>query len=163
MKNSLSLQKFFVKSTTCTYFVISLVNRHFHEIFAKNVWKCECGNYGNSFSRIFGKNSVKLTVLLNKLLKSWFDEIFFNVQKTCFYCFFAINAIHKTVQWYLFLFDLISGLEMLLSKFILVLLYMELTEKRNYSYYSKYSNYSSICLESILYSTSNYSYSNRKP
>ena len=27
-------------------------------------------------SRIFGKNFVKVTVLLNKLLKSWFDEIF---------------------------------------------------------------------------------------
>ena len=27
-----------------------------------------------SLSRIFGKNSVKITVLLNKLLKSWFDE-----------------------------------------------------------------------------------------
>ena len=28
-------------------------------------------------SRIFWKNFVKVTVLLNKLLKSWFDEIFF--------------------------------------------------------------------------------------
>ena len=37
----------------------------------------ECGNYGNSLSRIFGKNFVKATVLLNMLLKSWFDEIFF--------------------------------------------------------------------------------------
>ena len=38
-------------------------------------WQCaQCGNYGNSLSRIFGKNSVKVTVLLNKLLKSWFDE-----------------------------------------------------------------------------------------
>ena len=35
------------------------------------------GNYGNSLSRIFGKNFVKVTVLLSKLLKSWFDEIFF--------------------------------------------------------------------------------------
>ena len=30
----------------------------------------QCGNYGNSLSRIFGKNSMKVTVLLNKLLKS---------------------------------------------------------------------------------------------
>ena len=30
----------------------------------------QCGNYGNSLSRIFGKNFVKVTVLLNKLLKS---------------------------------------------------------------------------------------------
>ena len=36
-----------------------------------------CGNYGNSLSRIFGKNFVKVTVLLKKLLKSWFHEIFF--------------------------------------------------------------------------------------
>ena len=34
------------------------------------------GNYGNSLSRIFSKNFVKVTVLLIKLLKSWFDEIF---------------------------------------------------------------------------------------
>ena len=37
----------------------------------------QCGNYGNSLSRIFGKNFVKVTVLRNKFLKSWFDEIFF--------------------------------------------------------------------------------------
>ena len=36
----------------------------------------QCGNYGNSLSRIFVKNFVKVTVLLSKLLKSWFDEIF---------------------------------------------------------------------------------------
>ena len=35
-----------------------------------------CGNYGNSLSRIFGKNFVKATVLLKRLLKSWFDKIF---------------------------------------------------------------------------------------
>ena len=32
-------------------------------------------------SCIFGKNFVKVTVLLNKLLKSWFDEIFFGESK----------------------------------------------------------------------------------
>ena len=37
----------------------------------------QCGNYGNSLSRIFGKNFVKVAVLLNRLLKSWFHEIFF--------------------------------------------------------------------------------------
>ena len=37
----------------------------------------KCGNYyGNSLSRIFGKNFVKVMVLLSKLLKSWFDKIF---------------------------------------------------------------------------------------
>ena len=47
--------------------------------FRKNP-QCEtaqCGNYCDLVSHIFGKNFVKLTVLLKKLLKSWFDEIFF--------------------------------------------------------------------------------------
>ena len=47
------------------------INRHHYALCT------QCGNYGNSLSRIFGKNFVKVTVLLNKLLKSWFDEIFF--------------------------------------------------------------------------------------
>ena len=37
----------------------------------------QCGNYGILVSHFFGKNFVKATVLLNKSLKSWFDEIFF--------------------------------------------------------------------------------------
>ena len=39
----------------------------------------QCGNYGNFLSRIFGKTIVKVTILLNtnKLVKSWFNEIFF--------------------------------------------------------------------------------------
>ena len=43
----------------------------------------QCGNYGNFLSRIFGKTFVKLKItgLLNKLLKSWFDEIFFLVRE----------------------------------------------------------------------------------
>ena len=36
------------------------------------MWQC-CGN---SLSRIFGKNFVKVMVLLHKSQKSWFDEIF---------------------------------------------------------------------------------------
>ena len=61
----------------------------------------QCGNYGNSLSRIFGKNSVKVTVLLiylcipiakytyhlirwkNKFLKSWFDEKKYLVREKC--------------------------------------------------------------------------------
>ena len=49
--------------------------KNFREI--NSVETPQCGNYGNSLSRICGKNFVKLTVLLNNLLKSWFDEIFF--------------------------------------------------------------------------------------
>ena len=37
----------------------------------------QCGNYGISVSHFFGKNYVKATGLLNKSLKSLFDEIFF--------------------------------------------------------------------------------------
>ena len=33
-------------------------------------WISQCGNYGNFLSSIFGKNLVKVTVLL----RSWFDE-----------------------------------------------------------------------------------------
>ena len=44
----------------------------------KKLPKCgigtQCRNFGNSLSRNFGKNSVKVADLLNKLLKSWFDE-----------------------------------------------------------------------------------------
>ena len=36
-------------------------------------------------SCIFGKNFVKVTVLLNQLLKSWFDEIFFWWESTLFW------------------------------------------------------------------------------
>ena len=49
----------FYSTYVCTYII-----DYFHK------------NYGNSLSRIFGKNFVKVTVLLNKLLKSWLDEIF---------------------------------------------------------------------------------------
>ena len=45
--------------------------------FRVTVYKTQCRNYVNSLSSIFGKNFVKVAVLLNKLLKSWFDEIFF--------------------------------------------------------------------------------------
>ena len=38
---------------------------------------CGGGNYGNLFSLFIGKNFVKVTILLDKLQKSWFDEIFF--------------------------------------------------------------------------------------
>ena len=42
----------------------------------------QCENYRNFlFLRIFGKNFVKVTVLLiKKLLNRWFDEIFFSVR-----------------------------------------------------------------------------------
>ena len=41
----------------------------------------QCGKCGNSLSRFFGKNFVKVTVLLKKLLKSWFHENFFQWER----------------------------------------------------------------------------------
>ena len=42
----------------------------------------------------FGKNFVKATVLLNKLLKSWFDEIFFGERE---FLLFPQCVVHYTV------------------------------------------------------------------
>ena len=41
----------------------------------------QCGNYGDYSHTFFDKNSVKVTDSLKKLLKSWFDEIFFGGSK----------------------------------------------------------------------------------
>ena len=43
----------------------------------RNIYETQYWNYGNSLSFNFGKNFVKVTVLLNNLLRSWFDERFF--------------------------------------------------------------------------------------
>ena len=42
------------------------------------ITETQCGNCGNSLSRFFGKIFVKVTVLLKKLLTSWFHENFFS-------------------------------------------------------------------------------------
>ena len=60
---------------------VSLKNVNMYWFDGKNLCGTQRGNYGNSLSRIFGKNSVKTTVLLNKLQKSWFDEIFFHLER----------------------------------------------------------------------------------
>jgi len=41
----------------------------------------QCGNCRNSLSHFFHKNFVKAMVLLKKLLKSWYDEIFFQWER----------------------------------------------------------------------------------
>ena len=56
--------------------IISWNQFYSKSLFTRKVVCTQCGNYGNSLSRIFGKNFVKVTDLLNKLLKGWFDEIF---------------------------------------------------------------------------------------
>ena len=54
----------------------------FHEIFFNwqhcfwSLFHSQCGNYWNSRPHAFDKNFVKVTFLLNKILKSWFDEFF---------------------------------------------------------------------------------------
>ena len=47
------------------------LHSHHREIYS------QCGNCRNSLSRLFCKIFVKVTVSLNKLLKSWFDDIYF--------------------------------------------------------------------------------------
>ena len=65
----------------------NLLFRRFHEInlicplFGNKIPWSHCGNYGNSLSRFYGKNFVKITFLLNKLLKNWFHEIFFRWER----------------------------------------------------------------------------------
>ena len=102
----LSHQKIFRQiNSLVTYFVKPLLSRNFcqkcvRENF-RNFHTVQCGNteiYSHIFrenswlyyifciklrkfpliSRFFGQTFVKETILLNKLLKSWFDEIFFD-------------------------------------------------------------------------------------
>ena len=44
--------------------------------------RSQCENYGNLLSHICGKNFVKITVLLKKLLYSWFDGKNFGESKS---------------------------------------------------------------------------------
>ena len=55
-KNSVKTQLISLLRTLIALFTAHIVNTHY-------------GDYGNSLSRIFGKNFVKVTVLLDKLLK----------------------------------------------------------------------------------------------
>ena len=55
-------------------------------------------NYGNSLSRILGKNYVKAKVLLNKLLKSWFDEIYFWWERIS--CFSTLCSVHQEQHFF---------------------------------------------------------------
>ena len=56
------------------YKIVDLTKKFSVRVNFCNFHSTQCGNYGNSLSRIFDKYSVKVTVLLNKLQKSWFDE-----------------------------------------------------------------------------------------
>ena len=85
-KNSISLYLFHLQSSFYDFLTKnswnqpSLAVNWLHEIFSYYVI-AQCGNSGNSLSHFFDKNFVKPTVLLNKLLKSWFHEIFFQWER----------------------------------------------------------------------------------
>ena len=97
-KNSISLYLFHLQSSFYDFLTKnswnqpSLAVNWLHEIFSYYVI-AQCGNSGNSLSHFFDKNFVKPTVLLNKLLKSWFHEIFLQwerisaISTLCIYCY----------------------------------------------------------------------------
>ena len=65
-----------MKSTFCSNFYVQTLIWRKKSLYP--VWKHSIEiMYGNSLSHFFVKNFVKATDLLNKLLKSWFDEIIF--------------------------------------------------------------------------------------
>ena len=65
-------------------------------LITKFVVTTQCGNYRNSLSHIFGKKFVKVTVLLNELLKSWFDEIFLVRENFSFFHTVHTHAVEFT-------------------------------------------------------------------
>ena len=77
-KNNLQFktENFSVKSNQA----LIVVESWLHGIFVANIEKPQnphyCEDYGNLFSDFFDKNFVKMTFLLNQLLKICFDEIF---------------------------------------------------------------------------------------
>ena len=68
-------------------------------IFVKSIHIVEI-MYGNFLSIIFGKNFVKLTVLLNKLLKSWFDELFFGEKKFLVFPHCTVKYSKSEIPWF---------------------------------------------------------------
>ena len=52
----------------CRLFMANVVEKCKRMAFTADT--TQCGNYANSLAHIFGKNFVKVTVLLNKILKS---------------------------------------------------------------------------------------------
>ena len=85
-QNLLSSPKIISSNHLCTYFfmyvVKTLLSRNFCQNFRNyvphTVCSAQCGNCRNSLSHFYRKNFVKAMVLLKKLQKSWFDEIFFS-------------------------------------------------------------------------------------
>ena len=76
---------------------------NYHSV--QKVKHTHCGNCENSLSRILGKNFMKIlwkcfkiTVLLNKLLKSWFDEILFDERKFLVLIFHTVLPM-ENISW----------------------------------------------------------------
>ena len=67
----------------------------------------QCGYYGNFLSLSFGKNFVKVTSSLKKLLNSWFDEIFLRESKLFIFphcavqvwCEITLRTKKNSVKW----------------------------------------------------------------
>ena len=94
------------------YIVISLVRTllsrnfsHPHSIHTILCWfheklLCDVTESGNLFSPFFsGKNFVKATDLLKKLLKSWFHEIFFQWEIISHFSTRHCVYVKKSVSW----------------------------------------------------------------
>ena len=58
----------------------------------------QCGNFVNCLSLNFGRNFVKVAVLLNKLLNSWFDETFLGESKFFIFPHCAFPQSHSIVS-----------------------------------------------------------------
>ena len=71
----------------------------FKAICNKVLHSAQCGKYGDPLSCIFCKNIVKLTVLLNKLLKSWFDEKSYWWDEKEFLVFPHCGSAHSVIKW----------------------------------------------------------------
>ena len=80
-----------------------------NQIYIQYSFVCaQCGNYGIFLSCIFGKNFVKPTVLIKKLLKCWFDDLFFLwewISRFSTQCFWSKDLAKWNFQKFHILFD----------------------------------------------------------
>ena len=64
-------------------------------------------NYENFLSHLFHKNFVKVMGLLNKLLRSWFDEIFYDEREFLVFSHCGILCLYnsKWPTYWVYIFD----------------------------------------------------------
>ena len=90
-----------------------------------------CGNCCDLVPHILGKNFVKLTSLLKKLQKSWFDEIFFlKVGLNCSFFHTVPTSLLCSSKWYYANFLLISCFFLLFCQTFLI---FDVAEKQSIS------------------------------